>query len=75
MRVLVCEHWHEGHHYPSLQHLLPRLADLAGEVIVAITPGGHASSEFKEYLAPFGGRVQYLPVLSYASPRFFFNER
>src|SRR2546423_13257203 len=57
VRVLLYEQWFSGHHYHYLHHMLPRLIELADEVVVAVTLAGRESVEFQTLLAPFADRV------------------
>lgn len=75
MKVLVHEQHHIGHHYNYLRHLLPRLADLVEEVVVAITPEGQRSEEFQTFLAPLEGRLSFAPILPEADARTPLRER
>lgn len=45
MKVLVFEQWHGGHYDNYLECLLPRLAGLADEVVVAVTPRFMAAAQ------------------------------
>src|SRR3954471_15615827 len=58
VRVLLYEQWHSGHHYHYLHHLLPSLIALVDEVVVAVTPYGRESIEFKNLVEPLAGRVR-----------------
>lgn len=68
MRVLVHQQFHLGHHYQYLAHLLPSLIPLVDEVVVAITPAGAASVEFRSFLASFDTHVQFDVILPVADP-------
>ena len=50
MRVLVFEQFYSGHYFTYIEHLLPRLSDLASDVVVAITKPAIKSEHFKETL-------------------------
>jgi glycosyltransferase involved in cell wall biosynthesis len=66
MRVLLFEQEFRGHALFYLGHLIPSLADLVDEVIVAITPRARDSVEFRAYLAPLADRVDIQPVVPVA---------
>ena len=51
MRVLVFEQWTGGHHFHYLKYLLPRLSEIADEVIVTLTARACESDEFRAQLA------------------------
>ena len=57
MRVLVFEQWQGGHYFNYLECLVPRLAQAADEVVVAITDSAYRSKLFAEQL----GALQALP--------------
>lgn len=67
MRVLVYEQWRSGHYFNYLQHLLPRLSELADEVVVAMTAEALVAREFEDRLGAcrrlrnlrFEGNVPY----------------
>lgn len=75
MRVLIEQQFHLGHHYQYVAHLLPALSSLVDEVVVAITPAGRESSEFKSSLAPFSDRVRFESMLPEATPSYPMGER
>jgi len=75
MRILIDQHFHLGHHFHYIAHLLPALLAQQDEVIVAVTPEGLRSSEFGEILKPFAERVQFEPLLTAASPWLPLSER
>jgi len=75
MRVLVYQQFHPGHHYAYLHHLLPRLARVADEVVVALTPEGRASPEFATFLEPFEGLVRFDATLPSGHDRVIKNQR
>ena len=75
MRILIDQHFHLGHHYHYIAHLLPALLAQQDEAIVAVTPEGMRSSEFVEILKPFAERVQFEPRLTAASPWLPLHER
>jgi glycosyltransferase involved in cell wall biosynthesis len=75
MKVLVYQQFHPGHHYAYLHHLLPRLAAVADEVVVALTPEGRASREFATFLAPFDGLVRFDATLPSGHERVIKNQR
>ena len=52
MRVLVFEQWQGGHYFNYLECLVPRLAQVASEVVVAITDEAYRSALFSHQLAP-----------------------
>jgi glycosyltransferase involved in cell wall biosynthesis len=57
MRVLVFEQWHGGHYFNYLECLVPRLAAVSGEVVVAITKLAASSDLFARQL----GHLRNLP--------------
>lgn len=57
MRTLVFEQWHGGHYFNYLECLVPRLAALSGEVVVAITKLAARSELFARQL----GHLRALP--------------
>jgi glycosyltransferase involved in cell wall biosynthesis len=57
MRTLVFEQWHGGHYFNYLECLVPRLAALSGDVVVAITRLAARSELFARKL----GHVRELP--------------
>jgi len=75
MRVLLYEQWHEGHHFHSLHHILPRLIGVADEVVVAVTDLGRSSVEFKNVLEPFADRVRIDAGVARANPRMGLADR
>src|SRR5689334_2163621 len=75
MRVLVHQQFHLGHHYQYLAHLLPSMIPLVDEIVVAITPDGASSPEFRSFLAPFDSHVQFDVTLPAADPRLLRQER
>ena len=75
MRVLLYEQWHWGHHYHCLLHILPRLIDLVDEVVVAVTPVGRESPEFKAFLEPFADRIRIHASVPPANPRMALGDR
>lgn len=50
MRVLVFEQWRGGHYFNYLECLLPRLSELASEVVVTMTQQALSSDEFEAKL-------------------------
>jgi glycosyltransferase involved in cell wall biosynthesis len=68
VRVLVHQQFHLGHHYQYVAHLLPSLIPLVDEVVVAITPDGASSTEYRAFLAPFEPRVGFDVILPDATP-------
>lgn len=48
MRVLVFEQWRGGHYFNYLEALIPRLAELADEVVVAMTKSAMTNDDFQE---------------------------
>jgi glycosyltransferase involved in cell wall biosynthesis len=75
MRVLLYEQWHWGHHYHCLLHILPRLIELVDEVVVAVTPVGRESPEFKAFLEPFADRIRIHASVPPANPRMALGDR
>ena len=51
MRALVFEQWQGGHYFNYLECLVPRLASICDEVVVAITGVAAASPQFAEQLS------------------------
>jgi glycosyltransferase involved in cell wall biosynthesis len=68
MRVLVYEQEFGGHYLKYVADILPSLLELVDDVVVAITPRGAASSEFREFLAPFVGQVDFQSSLPEGNP-------
>lgn len=62
MRVLIYEPDHTGHHFAYLGRMLPGLMELPVQVVLACTPEGAASNEFRMHLAPFNDRITVEPV-------------
>lgn len=56
MRVLILEQEFQGHHYLYLSHIIPALAGLVDEVVVATTERGARSLEYEKLLAPLADR-------------------
>jgi glycosyltransferase involved in cell wall biosynthesis len=52
MRILLFEQWQGGHYFNYIEHLVPGLAAIADEVIVALTDVAASSERFKTQLAP-----------------------
>jgi glycosyltransferase involved in cell wall biosynthesis len=75
LRVLIDQQFHLGHHYQYLGHLLPVLSPLVQDVVVAITPEGLQSTEFKSFLAPHVTQARVEAVLPPASPWVPMRER
>jgi len=75
MRVLVNQQYHLGHHYQYIEHLLPALTAVVDDVVVAVTPAGQASDQFKSFLAPFQPRVRFEAILPEADPSYAMGER
>lgn len=57
MKVLVFEQWQGGHYFNYLECLVPRLAQIADEVVVAVTRKAAASELFARQL----GHLAHLP--------------
>ena len=57
MRALVFEQWQGGHYFNYLECLVPRLASICDEVVVAITAAAASSPRFAEQL----GHLEALP--------------
>ena len=51
MRVLVFEQWRGGHYFEYLDYLLPRLSELASEVVIATTKSALQSEGFESKVA------------------------
>lgn len=62
MRVVLYEPDHTGHHFAYLGRMLPGLMDSRVQIILACTPEGAASDEFRMHLAPFSDRISVEPV-------------
>jgi glycosyltransferase involved in cell wall biosynthesis len=77
MRVLVFEQWQGGHYFNYLESLIPRLTDLADEVVVAMTPRALASEEFNGQLTPIAAlpKVRFEGVVPPADPALPVRER
>jgi glycosyltransferase involved in cell wall biosynthesis len=71
MKVLVFEQWHGGHYDNYLACLLPQLATLAEEVVVAVTPRFMASPQSPARQADIAalGNVAFQPSVPEISPR------
>jgi len=63
MRVLIYQQFHPGHHYRFLHYLLPSLAALSSDIVLALTPEGRASEEFRRLLEPHSALVRFDPTL------------
>jgi glycosyltransferase involved in cell wall biosynthesis len=50
MRVVVYEPTATGHHFAYLSHVMPRLAELASELILVTTPSAAVSPQFRLHL-------------------------
>jgi len=61
MRVLVFEQWQGGHYFNYLELLVPRLAELADDVIVSMTSRALQSDRFKAQL----GAIATLPGVQF----------
>lgn len=57
MRVMLFEQWFAGHHFHYIATLIPPLLEMGVEVVVAISPRGHNSREFKSLIAPYLPRI------------------
>ena len=57
MRALVFEQWQGGHYFNYLECLVPRLAQVCDEVVVAVTGLAAQSTRFTEQL----GHLEALP--------------
>jgi glycosyltransferase involved in cell wall biosynthesis len=75
MRVLLYEQFHAGHYYHCLHHILPRLIGLVDEVVVAVTPLGRASAEFKSLLEQFADSVRFYDSVPTVNPRTTMRDR
>lgn len=77
MKVLVFEQWHGGHYDNYLECLLPRLAETAGEVVVAVTPRFMASPQSPAKNAAIAalGNVAFTPCVPELSPRLKLADR
>ncbi|MES2992937.1 MAG: glycosyltransferase [Pseudomonadota bacterium] len=69
MRILVFEQWHGGHYFNYLECLVPRLAQIADEVIVAITETAYRSPLFADQLGPLETLVNVRFDASVSLPR------
>ena len=47
MRLLIYEQWQDGHYYNYLEHIIPKVASIADEVIVCVTAQAYASDLFQ----------------------------
>lgn len=61
MRVLVFEQWQGGHYFNYLESLVPRLAQTADEVVIAITDSAYRSQGFAVQL----NKLKALPNVSF----------
>jgi hypothetical protein len=52
MRALVFEQWQGGHYFNYLECLVPRLASICDEVVVAVTGLAAASPRFRRAARP-----------------------
>jgi glycosyltransferase involved in cell wall biosynthesis len=75
MRVLLYEQFHSGHYYHCHHHILPRLIGLVDEVVVAVTPLGRSSSEFKSLLEPFADSVHIDDSVPMVNPQMAMGDR
>ena len=75
MRVLVFEQWRGGHYFNYLTHLIPRLSELAGDVVVAMTE--RAASDFEPTLRARGAfqNVRFDTSVPEAAPALPARER
>jgi glycosyltransferase involved in cell wall biosynthesis len=77
VRVLVFEQWLGGHYFNYLELLVPRLAELADEVIVAMTRAAIDSERFKTQLGAVAAlpRVRFEASVPRADPALPWRER
>lgn len=77
MKVLVFEQWHGGHYDNYLECLLPSLAKMAEEVVVAVTPRFMASAQSPAKHAAIAGlgNVSFSASVPEVSPRLPLAER
>ena len=77
MRVLVFEQWHGGHYFNYLEYLIPRLLELADEVVVTLTQRAISSDRFQTQLLPVAAlpRVRFEASVPQADPRLPASER
>jgi hypothetical protein len=58
MRALVFEQWQGGHYFNYLECLVPRLASICDEVVVAITAPAASLAAFRRAARPSGGAAE-----------------
>jgi hypothetical protein len=77
MRVLVFEQWQGGHYFNYLEALVPRLLDLADEVVVTMTERAIETDRFKTQLGPIAAlpRVRFVGTVPLADPSLPARER
>ncbi|HZK82842.1 MAG TPA: glycosyltransferase family 4 protein [Humisphaera sp.] len=63
MRVLIVEQNHLGHYYNYDRLVIDAIRTLGAEVVMAITPDGFASEEFRVHLSPIPGGIDIRPIL------------
>ncbi len=59
MRVLALEYQYSGHHLEHLSYLLGPLLRSGSRVTVALTREALESPQYREYIAPFAGAVEF----------------
>ncbi|HWE02709.1 MAG TPA: hypothetical protein VG326_09895 [Tepidisphaeraceae bacterium] len=64
MRVLIAEQAHVGHYYTYVRYLLQAIRAVGAEVVLAVTPQGLASEEFRVHLSGSIDGVEIRPILS-----------
>jgi glycosyltransferase involved in cell wall biosynthesis len=77
MRVLVFEQWRGGHYFDYLECLLPRLSELASEVVVTLTKRALESEEFETKVGACRafGNIRFESSIPDADPSLPLRER
>jgi hypothetical protein len=77
MKVLVFEQWQGGHYFNYLEALVPRLLDLADEVVVTMTRRAIETDRFKTQLGAIAAlpRVRFVGTVPIADPSLPARER
>ena len=77
MRVLVFEQWRGGHYFDYLKCLLPRLSELASEVVVTLSRRALESEEFEAKIGAYRAfrNIRFEPIIPDADPSLPLRER
>ena len=77
MRVLVFEQWRGGHYFDYLKCLLPRLSELASEVVVTLPRRALESEEFEAKIGTYRAfrNIRFESIIPDADPRLPLRER